>query len=53
MKKKQESTIIPEWQKNIVRERIKESKEEDYVNWEFAKKTLLANSIVVKSNLSE
>jgi hypothetical protein len=32
--------IIPEWQKELVRERIKNSKPEDYVSWETLEKNL-------------
>lgn len=31
---------IPEWQKNIVRDRIKNSKREDLIPWEEARKQL-------------
>ena len=29
---------VPEWQKNIVRERIKNTKEQDYLSWEEVEK---------------
>lgn len=32
--------IVPEWQKELVRERIKNSKPEDYVSWETLEKQL-------------
>jgi len=32
--------IIPEWQKELVRERVKNSKPEDYVTWETLEKQL-------------
>ena len=31
---------IPEWQKNIVRERIKNTKPEDYLSWEEVEKQI-------------
>lgn len=34
------SDTIPEWQKNIVRERIKNSKPEDYLSWEEVEKQI-------------
>jgi len=30
----QEAYVVPEWQKKIVRERIKNTKPEDYLSWE-------------------
>ncbi len=29
-----EDLVVPEWQKKIVRERIKNTKPEDYLSWE-------------------
>ncbi len=40
MQEKHNSTTIPKWQKDIVRERIKNSNDDDYVSWKIAKKTL-------------
>ena len=34
----EQSIVIPEWQKEEVRRRIKETKDEDYVSWEEAQK---------------
>ena len=35
-----EDVVIPEWQKEIVRERIKNAKPEDYIPWEEARTQL-------------
>lgn len=37
---KEEDFVVPEWHKEIVRERIKNTKEEDYIPWEEVKKKL-------------
>lgn len=39
-KSKEEDFVVPEWHKEIVRERIKNTKEEDYIPWEQVKKDL-------------
>lgn len=36
----EEDIIVPEWHKEIVRERIKNAKPEDYIPWEEARKQL-------------
>jgi len=38
--KKTDSIDIPEWQKDIVRERINNSNDDDYVSWDEAKQLL-------------
>lgn len=35
-----EDFVVPEWHKEIVRERIQNTKQEDYVPWEQARKQL-------------
>jgi hypothetical protein len=39
-KTQEEDFDIPEWHKEIVRERIRTAKEEDYIPWEEVKKNL-------------
>lgn len=39
-KSKEEDFIIPEWHKEIVRERIRNARDEDYIPWEEVKKRL-------------
>lgn len=37
---KEEDFVVPEWHKEIVRKRIRNTKEEDYIPWEEVKKEL-------------
>ncbi len=36
----EEAYVVPEWQKEIVRERIKNTKPEDYLSWEGVRQQL-------------
>lgn len=36
----EDDIVVPEWHKEIVRERIKNAKPEDYIPWEEARKQL-------------